>query len=133
MVKIILLGLRKLGYGLRVKVILIILQRLLLMFLRMRFLVSRKLMLNYAWFSNRPFTRLWNKFFALVRRVQKFRNMPNYYISMILNVFMKYVKISFMLLRNVLMVQFLSILVKFMIFFMILMNCCLLHPLRLKR
>ena len=74
------------------------------MFLRMRFLVGRKLMLNYAWFSNQPFTRLWNKFFALIRRVQKFGSMPNYYIPMILNVFMEYVKISFMLLlRNVFM------------------------------
>ena len=56
--------------------------------------------------------------FALMRRVQKFGSMPNYYIPMILNVFMEYVKISFMLLlRNVLMVQCLSILIKFILFF----------------
>jgi len=38
-----------------------------------------------------------------------------------------------LLLRDFLMVYCLSILVKSMFFFMILMNCCLLHPLRLKR
>ena len=53
--------------------------------------------------------------------------MRNYHTPMILNIFMVCVKISLpFLLPNVLMVQWLNIWVNYMLFFMILMNYCLL-------
>jgi len=105
MEQIMILGPQILTYGLKVKGVLIILPSVVLMLMKMRFLVDWKLMLNYVLLSNLPFTRLENKFFVLLRRVQKFGSRQNYYTPMILNVFMVYVKISSMLLLlNVLMV-----------------------------
>lgn len=123
------LGHQTLNFGLRVRVTLIILLRVWSLLLKMRFLVGWKLTLNYALYSSLLFTHHWNKYFVPMSHVQQFGNRPNYCTPIILNVFMVFVKISSILfLPNVLMVQWLNIWVKFMLFTTS-MNYCFLPPL----
>jgi len=70
-----------------------------------------------------------HKYFMSMRDVLEFENRLDCCTQMTLNVYVVFVKISWMLLlQDVLIVPLMNILEKFMVSYMTLMNCCLLLP-----